>query len=62
MWSAQDLTQLQGRLVRDPQWKQVICYNLLIGDSIDDLQLHDLSWAKEKMMRMFTYATEKIGT
>lgn len=61
LWSAQDDQQLQGRLIRAPQWKQVIIYRLVSLNS-DDVALNNLSRTKEKMMLAFTSSSNDLRT
>lgn len=53
--------QLQGRLHRQGQKKQVIVYRLVAWDT-PDIYLNNISFSKEQMMDLFTAdTTEPLG-
>ena len=53
LWSAQEDVQLQGRLHRQGQKKQVLVYRLVAWNP-PDIYLNNISFQKEKMMDLFT--------
>ena len=60
MWSAQEDRQLQGRLHRQGQLKQVLVYRL-IAYGTPDVYLNNISFTKERMMDAFTTASDTMG-
>ncbi|KIP01229.1 hypothetical protein PHLGIDRAFT_123540, partial [Phlebiopsis gigantea 11061_1 CR5-6] len=60
LWSALEDRQLQGRLNRRPQSKQVIVYRL-IAWATPDVILNNISFTKEKMMAAFEMAGPELS-
>jgi hypothetical protein len=61
LWSAQEVTQLLGRLVRQGQLKVVIAYHI-IANGTTDIALNNISFDKRSMHQGYTRIPAALGT